>query len=521
MREQENTLFERDYLEAFAEGAAVWLVRSRNPNLGALLNADQREYYIQILHRMLFFRREHELEPLNEDIYAAVKSAQEAISADEEYLLPVFNRHIDQLTEWGLIIKRLEKERLRDYKDERRDRFRYRLSDETVEFLYWLEDRLRHGDEERNEDAGELLDFLLERLRGLNRTLGRTDGTVDAEELARRAGNAFFLLHNANEYTERISRRLNELSATMESFLLQSYNVEEATELIEGLKQYLGSYVERIYNLRQKILAELERMRDTDNSAKLTNLFNIYAEDMRKAPRFMRRSVTVETPDKIISGLLEYYRRQGKIDVLCARVNSSAMKVWGKLSAHLRELERKNLRGEAICKRIEELSRLPEDAAPVDFFRELLSAAALPRDPNYWDEYVKAMPPQPRRVSVKTAEPPRSYISAKPPGGAPVQSLDESRLEKLKLWLGSKFPDKTLRNGVALEDGAYCGEADFLHLMDLFKRGLLGQGKSLKKIHLRLKTGHDVVKVADERRSLIFPATYIKEISDERKHRQT
>ena len=91
-------LFDDDYLEAFAEGAAVWLVRNRNQHLGSLLNSEHREFYIQILHRMLHFRREHELEPLNEDIYLAVKTALEKTSG-EEYTNILFNRHIKQLTE--------------------------------------------------------------------------------------------------------------------------------------------------------------------------------------------------------------------------------------------------------------------------------------------------------------------------------------------------------------------------------------------------------------------------------------
>ncbi|MEI6423952.1 MAG: DUF2397 family protein, partial [Lentisphaerota bacterium] len=196
-----NLLFETDYLEAFTAGAAVWLLRKRNPNLGSLLNSEHRDYYIQILHRMLHFRREHELEPMNEDIFNAVKPAQETIDKSE-YTQALFNRHMNQLTEWELISRRLEKERLRGYRDERRDRFRYRLTDETISFLHWLEERYRSKGDNETEDASELLDFVLARLRELGRTLARFEREkLDEDERVRKSSTSIFLLHNVNEYT--------------------------------------------------------------------------------------------------------------------------------------------------------------------------------------------------------------------------------------------------------------------------------------------------------------------------------
>lgn len=504
MRNIGQQLFEQDYLTAFADGVAVWLVRERNAHLGALLSSEQREFYIQILHRMLYFRREHELEPLNEDIYLAVKPALDK-TAHEEYTQAMFNRHINQLTDWQLIVRRLEKERLRGYRDDRRDRFRYRLADETVSFLYWLEDRLRGGDDDKNEDAGDLLDFVLSRLKELGRELGRIEKNgLKTTEAGRQASGIVFLLHNINEYTERISRHLSEISASMESFLLRSYIVAEAQEVIDNIQTYINGYLSRVYKLRCQILTELEKLQQPGRAAVLSNAFNIYAGEQLKVPRFMRRSGLNEPPDKIIQHLNSYYRQQGQIDSLCTRANNSAMKVWGKLSAHLRELERKNNRCEEINKRVNELSQLPENRVPVDFFRELISSAALLSDPNHWDEFTQAEPPQPRFASAKTKQTTRSYLPQKSTKNVPVISLEEARLERLKQWLEDKFTADKLKCGVSLPTAEFSGIDDFRHIMTLGKKGILGKGRGLAKIKFKLEIGDGVTEVRDEQRQLRF-----------------
>jgi hypothetical protein len=504
MKNIEQQLFDQDYLIAFADGAAVWLVRQRNQYLGSLLNSEHRDFYIQILHRMLYFRREHELEPLNEDIYLAVKPALEK-SSGEEYSAVMFNRHINQLTEWELIIKRLEKERLRGYKDVNRDRFRYRLADETVAFLYWLEDRLRGGDDDRSEDAGDLLDFVLSRLKELGRELKRIERNgFKQDDPGRQAANVIFLLYNINDYTERISRQLSEISAKLESFLLRSYLIAEAKEIIDNIQGYINGYLSRVYLLRRQILTELDKMQQTTQLNVLKNCSTIHADELRKAPRFMRRSGMNESPSNIIKRLNAYYCQQGQIDALCARANSSAMKVWGKLSAHLRELERKNNRCEDIAKRITELAGLAENQVPIDFFRELIASGAMLSDNHYWDEFTQAEPPQPRFTTAKTKKTTRSYLPPKQVGTLPVTSLEEARLETLKQWIEDKFRQCDLAQGISLATATTTGIEDFRNIMTIGKKGILGKGKDLHKINFKLEVGDDFSTVKDEQRQLDF-----------------
>ena len=110
------SLWSEQWEPAFDQGAAADLVRRRNPALGHLLNSERAGYYIQILYRLLQFRRAHELEPLHDDIYAAVSTAQTAIAQGTAYTDDVFNQDMRQLLEWKVVEERMERERLRGYR---------------------------------------------------------------------------------------------------------------------------------------------------------------------------------------------------------------------------------------------------------------------------------------------------------------------------------------------------------------------------------------------------------------------
>ena len=60
-----------------------------------------------------------------------------------------------------------------------------------------------------------------------------------------------------------------------------------------------------------------------------------------------------------------------------SRIGDSARKVWGKLNAKLRELERRNHRIEDVGARLAELARLGEDEVPHAWLQRLLEPAAM------------------------------------------------------------------------------------------------------------------------------------------------
>ena len=65
-------------LSFFEQGCVSALFNGRNRYLGSLFTAERAVFYLNILYRMLLFKRDYELEPLYDDIYGGVLPAQAA-----------------------------------------------------------------------------------------------------------------------------------------------------------------------------------------------------------------------------------------------------------------------------------------------------------------------------------------------------------------------------------------------------------------------------------------------------------
>ena len=172
----ETSLFGDDPLAAFETGAAADLVRSRKRSLGNLLSSERAIFYVQLLYRMLLFRRDHELEPLNDDIFEAICEPQSQLSDGQTYTTDQFNHDIHQLEEWELITGRIERERLRGYRDTRKRKFRYRLDPEVLAFLEWLEERAQADGQQGAPDTRNLMEEVCGSLRELRRLVGSLAG---------------------------------------------------------------------------------------------------------------------------------------------------------------------------------------------------------------------------------------------------------------------------------------------------------------------------------------------------------
>ena len=106
-----------------------WL-SERALTLGNMLASERAVEYVAILRALAAFRDEHEPEPLHEDVEAKLCGED----ADPSAAL-TFKSDIRQLKEWGLVTERIEKERLRGYRDNRRTKFRYRICDDAAAFV--------------------------------------------------------------------------------------------------------------------------------------------------------------------------------------------------------------------------------------------------------------------------------------------------------------------------------------------------------------------------------------------------
>ncbi len=489
-----SQLFGPDHLEAFENGVAAHLIKGRNRNLGAMLVYEHSVYYIQILYRMLCYRREHELEPLNDDIYNAVKGVQEKLSG-EDYTVERFNQQMNQLVEWNLIKRRIEKERLRGYRDVRRDKFRYSLEDDTVSFLLWLEERLQQDIEGDYHDTRNLLYDVEMRLKETIRELERIDpATANGnDENLSRVRSALYYFSQIDGLTASISQRLIALNARLGAFLVSAYSLDDARKVVEELELYLTSYLRQILISRKDILSAVEEL-DERRLEVLNYCYEVSKDEERKTGILLRSRRKIEEPALIIKRLISFYDTGGQLDKLCHRINESSMKVWGKMSAHLRELERKNTRLDNLRVRISEIAKMPENAVPKEFIHELLSSGQMISDRNYWDEFEKANPPQPRREADRKRVAPEIFIRQKSSRGVPVQSLEESRLEGLQNWIKQKYKFNRL-DAVNVDSVEIESIEDFRRVLEIGRRGILAKGKGLNKIDFELKVKEEMCEL--------------------------
>jgi len=106
-----DSLFSSNALSYFEKHGAKSLLVGRNSHLGSLFTSERATYYLNILYRMLLFKRDYELEPLYDDIFSGVIAAQTTL--DSEYSSDNFRLDVGRLVDWDLVSFRIEKQRLR------------------------------------------------------------------------------------------------------------------------------------------------------------------------------------------------------------------------------------------------------------------------------------------------------------------------------------------------------------------------------------------------------------------------
>ncbi|MDD2466891.1 MAG: DUF2397 family protein [Desulfobulbus sp.] len=475
----------------FQQHGSSILLSGRNSHIGALLTSERAFYYLNILYSLLLFKRDYELEPLYEDIFQGIFSPQSLL--DNDYTQTKFRYDIEQLTNWELISFRIEKQRLRGYRDNRKRKFRYRLTNEAVAFLEWLEQRYLDDIQSRGNDTRDLLGesrgSLGELLRLLHLFKEEEEGQ---EDTARRV---LFQLFKTSDLCQEISVNLADLNGRLLFFLVQHYQIEEVRKLIREIESYVDNFLQQIFNLRREIVPLLERLRKESNTNKILECHRIMETERQRTPNLLqsRRMVHVAA---IPENLQTFFEEQGSLDKLLQRINNASMKVWQKLRSHLRELERKNNRLQDIRCRIEEIGTLDEQADTAGFLNDLLGQPLCCFDPNYWDKEEKAEPPVPRRRLSRHNEFPKRYLGKKKSQGKVVESLEETRLTLLERWIRENIPfDAENRQGL-LSRAHISRFDDFTKIIELSRAGLLADGKRLARL--------DYTLTPEEQRILLF-----------------
>lgn len=455
------------------DGTKDWLTK-RALTLGNMLSSERAAEYVACLRALAAFREEHEPEPLHEDVELRV-CGEDA----DAFAVSAFKSDIRQLKEWGLITERIEKERLRGYRDNRRTKFRYRICDDAAAFVEWLAARRAYDLEPGGGDeTGNLLDMQRSLVSELRRMLNR----VDLQNLGyETAGDILFRVEQMSRHIDMTARALQELNLRLLDFGVADFSVDEAKLIVGELALFLERFGRRFGTLREDILRDVEEMRRECHRKR----WNACAETMKAEASRFRHIASVKVPDseRILADVSLFYGAGGTLVSLMSRVGDSARKVWGKLNAKLRELERRNHRIEDIAKRLEEIATLDEDAVPHGWLTSLLEQANMKGDAQASPNGEKSLPPMPKKSSQKSSEKIVSWITPRNVGERPdVASIAEVKACRMREWMELKRIYPSNEGTILLGAGEYSQFGDFSNIMQTIEYVRLGNGERAKKL---------------------------------------
>ena len=456
---------------ALVSESAVWLSK-RAVTLGNLLASDRAAEYVAILRAFAKLREGHEPEPLHESVLREVCGEEAASSSEVQ-----FKAAIRQLKDWNLLTERIEKERLRGYRDKRRDKFRYRLDDDAIAFVAWLEDR--HANDlspEGSDITGNLLDMQCSLLHELRRKLRAVNSDHIEYEAA---GDILYRIEQLRLYVEATAKTLQVLNLRLLAFGTV-FKPDEAKAIVGELGVFLERFGRRFGVLREEILADLLEIGKDAHRRRWTACVECLKTE---AARFTHISnVRVPDPFRILSDASTFYAPEGNLVSLMSRVTDSARRVWSKLNARLRELERRNHRLEDLGARLLEFAQLSETEVPSDWMRRLLETASLRGDAQISPDGEKAKHPLPKLVERKKRERIVTWITPRKVGEkADVTSIEQARSDQLKAWMVRRGIYPTAVESVSLSDGRYENFDDCRSLVQLIEGIRLGGGAKTRR----------------------------------------
>ena len=449
-----------------------WLEK-RAKTLGNLLSSERAVEYVAILRAFVKFREGHEPEPLHEDLAREVCGEDAAPDAES-----LFKGDIRQLKDWALVAERIEKERLRGYRDNRRKKFRYRLCDDAVAFVAWLAER-RASDisPDGGDVTGNLLDMQCSLLHELRRRLRTVEGDAVSYETA---GDVLYRVEQMHAYVEATAKTLQTLNLRLLGFGVESFDADEAREIVGELGVFLDRFGRRFGVLREEIASDLTELSKPTQGLR----WSACIERLRtESARFSRiASVSIPDPQERLADATGFYAPDGRLVALMSRVGDSARRVWGKLNAKLRELERRNHRLEDLGARLGDLAAWPEESVPHDWLRGLLATAAMRGDAQIRPDGERSRPPLPKIVERTKHARIVTWITPRTVGEkADVTSIEQARGERLKNWMQrvGVFPEPG--NAVRLGSGRYQAFADCRGIMDVIRMTRLGGGQQAQR----------------------------------------
>lgn len=487
--------------DAFERGAAPALLDAFDGPIAAAVVAERAPAYVTLLVALLLLRREHEIEPLHDDVERFVAPAARAIEPgwDEQTL----TRDLDQLEAWGCLERRAEPLRIRGYKDIRRERFRYRLTEDAVALLEWLEGRLQARIEGRTQDSRDLMIDVVGAVKELTRVVGQWHKGERGDEAPRRA---LHLVTSIDERAHAIGEELLGFRASMVAFASRPYDLGALRAILSWLERYVGVYLARIETLRAEIAARLDDLAAPRLERAVAELHLLASRERAEAPAAFRAAGVLRDPVELLGSQRAFFAERGRLVALCARIDESARAVLRKMHRHLRELERRSARIADLRACMGVLAARPAETPDPRFavFANALVASAHARfAARRAAEAARLEPPMPRRHSALDNGRARQPLRAKRAPPEQARELRARRLAELRGWIDEQI--LASRNEVRLSEASPAGDATPRRWLDVARARHLDRGRDLARIAVSIADVEGTVSLGGAAQGLLAP----------------
>jgi hypothetical protein len=492
--------------EAFAGGCAPVLARGLGARVASVVTTERTPWYLTILYALLLFRRDHEIEPLHEDVWARVAGPAEHMGP---YDGPTFAHDLDQLVTWGAVDRITEAHKLRSYRDNRRERFRYRLTEDAVALLEWLEARLAAKLAGRVGDSRDRLQDVLGHARELRRVLDEWRSSereaAIAADLARRA---LYLLEAIGDAIDEIGTELLTFRAEMLAFASRPYDLKTLREILTWLERYVAVYVRRIEELRADVETRFRELGAPRYREAIDECHHKVAEERAALPRALRGAAVIAVPSGRIDAHAAFFAVRGGLAGMCARIDESARAVVVKMQRHVRDLERRSERLGDLRAAIRAIAGGPgSDVRYAELTGAMIAAAHVRLDRSAAAASRREPPPMPR-AHVRNTTPTAARPLARKRGGLEaVRELAARRRAQLGRWLDELLGDDErvqLSARPPADAGAVRG------WIDVARARHLGNGRTLGELGISIVPADGRAEITDEQGTLTAPDCWIE-----------
>lgn len=357
------------------------------------LNAAERQkIYVAILFFLYEERLAHQIEIFHDDLLLKVAPEIERLTG-QAYHEECFRQDIEQLVEWGNIVRKLEGRRVRSLSDNSLRRNILKISEETFQLVRYLLQQSRSGTRiaaNRGffllQDLNAMLEELESHLESFfdgkrdngllqrsNHLIGEMDSKIDdaVAELTRLADHLHSFLEigsvfQAETYEQIISQ-------------LQSYN----QEWLAKLNSFAGRFFSRLLALEKHLCFD-----------EFVNAVGLCSQN---------DGLIEHDPALKISLIVAFFDpASGRLDFYCRRVNDELHYAIRRISNYIRLRDDRTFRIQQLRQRLFEMtSASPETCSA--WINNLFSPAIVPSLAAAGTPDEKSQAPQPRRSASKAA----------------------------------------------------------------------------------------------------------------------